>query len=105
MRTTDVITCSSSSQALHVDVVERGLHEMRGLLVGHRATAVERGLVRIERVRTRQRVVLVECLLELVDRELDAVTRRGADHEAPSRSEERRVGKECRATVLASRLR
>src|SRR5207244_3866365 len=68
-------------QALDVDVVQCGLHEVRGLLVAHRFAAVQRRLVRLERVIVRFLVEDVELLLELVDRELHAVTRGHADQE------------------------
>src|SRR3989442_8324883 len=68
-------------QALDVDVVQCGLHEVRGLLVAHRFAAVQRRLVRLERVVVRLLVEDVELLLELVDRELHAVTRGHADQE------------------------
>ena len=67
------------SQALDVDVVQRRLHVVRGLLETHRLAAIERGLVRVERVLARLVVVHVELLFALVDRELDAVTRGRAD--------------------------
>src|SRR5438132_4578634 len=80
MRTTAVITLL---EALHVDVVERGLEVMRGLLEGHRLATIECRLVALEAVVARALVVAMEGLLELVDGELHAVPRGGADHGHP----------------------
>src|SRR5437867_4032537 len=70
-------------ETLDVDVVERGLHEMRGFLVSHRLAALQRGLVRLVGVLIRPLVVAVETLLELVDGELDAVASGAADQDGP----------------------
>src|SRR5438093_8027240 len=68
----------SCLQALDVDVVERRLHEVSGLLKSHRLAPVERRLVRVERVFVRPVVVHMELLLEQVDSELHAVAGCGA---------------------------
>src|SRR5437773_716158 len=81
IRTTAVIT---PLEALHVDVVQGRLHVVRGFLKGHRPAAIERCLVRIEAVLARLFVEDVELLFALIDRELDAVTRRRADQEMSS---------------------
>src|SRR5687768_14714734 len=81
MSTTAVII--GGSEALDVDVVQCGLHEMRGFLVAHRLTALERGLIRLVRVLIRPFVVTMEPFLELVDGELDAVASGAADQEGP----------------------
>src|SRR5687768_18443406 len=94
MSTTAVII--TRSKAFDVDVVQCGLHEVRGFLVAHSLAALERGLIRLVRVLVRPFVVAMEPFLELVDGELDAVASGAADQEGP-RSEERRVGKGCRS--------
>src|SRR5437868_956395 len=80
IKTTAVIT---ALQALHVDVVERGLEVVGGLLEGHRLAAVQRGFVAVEAIGGRALVVPVEGLLELIDGELHPVPRGGADHGHP----------------------
>src|SRR6266511_2226200 len=63
MRTTAVII-ATALQALHVNVVQRRLHDVRGLLVAHRFATLERGLVRLVGVLIRALVVTVERFLE-----------------------------------------
>src|SRR5258706_9681371 len=75
-----VITSSPRSQTFDVDVVERGLHVVRGLLKAHGLAAGERGAVGVVDVSARLLVIAVERLFELVDRQLDAVARGTADH-------------------------
>jgi hypothetical protein len=65
MSTTAVII--ARLEALDVDVVQRGLHQMRRLLVAERLAALERRGVRLVGVLVRPLVVAVELFLELVD--------------------------------------
>src|ERR1700687_2600241 len=82
MRTTAVIM-SAPSQALHVDVMEGRLHEVRGLLHAHRLPARQGGGGRIVDVMVGFFLVLVERLFELVDGQLDPVPCCAADQLKP----------------------
>src|ERR671934_2307375 len=80
MRTIAVITL----QRLDVDVVQRAGDEVRGVLIRARFAAVQRGLVRVERVGLRLPIgLLLQCGELLLDLD-DAIARGAADHERTS---------------------